>query len=155
MQHTYGVATISRLFKIIGLFRKRALWKRPYSAKETYNLKEPTNRSHPICVREYRLFYRSLLQKKPIILRSLLIVATPYDSRNHATLWLNESCNTHTLHKQACVQCSGYPLSTAVPFSTSPLLRALSIRYVSVWVCVCHDWSVLCIPSFKGSLHSV
>jgi len=27
---------------------------------------------------EYRLFYRALLQKRPIILRSLLIVATPY-----------------------------------------------------------------------------
>jgi len=27
---------------------------------------------------EYRLFYRALLQKRPIILRSLLIIATPY-----------------------------------------------------------------------------
>jgi len=27
---------------------------------------------------EYRLFYRALLQKRPLILRSLLIVATPY-----------------------------------------------------------------------------
>ena len=44
----YGVATISRLLKIIGLLCKRALQKRLYSAKETYNFKEPTNRSHPI-----------------------------------------------------------------------------------------------------------
>jgi len=44
----YGVATISRLLKIIGLFCKRALSKRLNSAKETHNLKEPTNRSHPI-----------------------------------------------------------------------------------------------------------
>jgi len=44
----YGVATISRLLKIIGLFCKRALWK------------------------------RQILQKRPRILRSLLIVATPY-----------------------------------------------------------------------------
>jgi len=44
----YGVAAISKLFKIIGLFCKRALYKRWYSAKETYNLKEPTTRSHPI-----------------------------------------------------------------------------------------------------------
>ena len=44
----YGVATISRLLKIIGLFCKRALSKRLCSAKETYNFKEPTNRSHPI-----------------------------------------------------------------------------------------------------------
>ena len=33
----YGVATISRLLKMIGLFCKRALQKRLYSAKETYN----------------------------------------------------------------------------------------------------------------------
>ena len=45
---SYGVATISRLLQIIGLFRKRALYKRRYSAKETYHFKEPTNRSHPI-----------------------------------------------------------------------------------------------------------
>jgi len=44
----YGVATMSTLHKIIRLFCKRALWKRRYSAKETYNFKEPTNRSHPI-----------------------------------------------------------------------------------------------------------
>jgi len=46
----YGVATISRLLKIIGLFCKRALYKRLCSAKETYDFKEPTNRSHPIGV---------------------------------------------------------------------------------------------------------
>ena len=43
-----GVATTSRLLKIIGLFCKRALSKRRYSAKETYDFKEPTNRSHPM-----------------------------------------------------------------------------------------------------------
>jgi len=44
----YGVATMSRLLKIIGVFCKRALQKRLYSAKETYSFKEPTNHSHPI-----------------------------------------------------------------------------------------------------------
>ena len=51
----YGVATCSRLLRIIGLFCKRALSKRRYSAKETCDFKEPTNRSHPIsdmCVRK-------------------------------------------------------------------------------------------------------
>jgi len=47
-QECYGVASIRRLLKIIGLFCKRALQKRRYSPKETYNFKEPTNRSHPI-----------------------------------------------------------------------------------------------------------
>jgi len=43
---SYGVATISRLLKIIGLFCKRVLYKRRHSAKETYNFKEPTNCTH-------------------------------------------------------------------------------------------------------------
>jgi len=45
-----GGASNSRLLKIIGLFCKRALSKRRYSAKETYHFKEPTNRSHPIAI---------------------------------------------------------------------------------------------------------
>ena len=41
----YGVATISRLLKIIGLLSKKALQKRLRSAKETYNFKKPTSRT--------------------------------------------------------------------------------------------------------------
>jgi len=52
----YGGASISRLLKIIGLICKRALQKRLYSAKELYNLKDPTNCSHPIS--ESRTVYR-------------------------------------------------------------------------------------------------
>jgi len=44
------VATISRVLKITCLFCKRALQKRRYSAKETNNFKEPSNRNHPIIV---------------------------------------------------------------------------------------------------------
>ena len=44
----YGVATISRLVKMIGLLCKRALQQRLYSANEIYNFKEPINRSHLI-----------------------------------------------------------------------------------------------------------
>jgi len=58
--YTPGMATISTLFKVIGLFCKRSLYKKPYSAKETYNLKEPTNRSHSIviCARVFVKFPR-------------------------------------------------------------------------------------------------
>jgi len=146
----YGVATSSRLLTITGVFCKRALQKRLYSAKEAYNFKEPTNYSHPtlanmrrktdafrniprfdhpleefpipfkilhivltsmhrktfairnagmgwlrlvgslklqVSLAEYRLFCRALLQKRPIILRSLLIVATPYASKDMCTIW--------------------------------------------------------------------
>jgi len=44
----YGVATVSRMLKNIGLFCKRDLQKRPIFCKETYIFKHPTNRSHPI-----------------------------------------------------------------------------------------------------------
>jgi len=45
----YVLPQQSRMW-MIHLFCKRALEKRLYSAKETYNFKEPTNRSHPILV---------------------------------------------------------------------------------------------------------
>ena len=91
----YGEASISRLLTIIGLFCRISSLLQGSFAKETHNFKELTNRSHPItnvCMgwlrlvgslqlqvsfAECRLFYRALLQRRPIILRSLLIVATP------------------------------------------------------------------------------
>jgi len=45
---------MSRLLKIIGLFCKRALHKRRYSAKETCNFKDPAIHSHPISECENR-----------------------------------------------------------------------------------------------------
>jgi len=53
----YGVATVSMIGKIIGVFCKdckRALQKRLYSTKESYNFIDPPNRSHPII---YVFFY--------------------------------------------------------------------------------------------------
>jgi len=43
-----GVAVVSMIDKIIGLFCTRALQKRRYSAKETFNIIDPTDHSHPI-----------------------------------------------------------------------------------------------------------
>jgi len=79
----YGVATVSRLLKTIGLFCKRTLQKRQYSAQETYNLKEPTNRSHPICI-------------------WWMIVATPYANdglRRYASLFCALCFCTHMIEK--------------------------------------------------------
>ena len=59
MRLCYGVATMSRLLKTGGPFCKQALLKKGYSAKETSNLKEPTNCRHPLpicradCVYKY------------------------------------------------------------------------------------------------------
>ena len=47
-QYLYGVASISRLLKIIGLFCRIQSLLQGSFAKETCNFNEPTNRSHPI-----------------------------------------------------------------------------------------------------------
>ena len=46
----HGVDTISRLLKIIRLFCRISSLLQSSFAKETYNLKEPTNRGHPMIV---------------------------------------------------------------------------------------------------------
>jgi len=46
-KYTYGVATISRLLKIIGLFGKISFLLQGSFAKGTYNFKKPTACSHP------------------------------------------------------------------------------------------------------------
>ena len=46
----YGVATISRLLEIIGLFCSISSLLQGSFARETYDFKEPTTRSHPISV---------------------------------------------------------------------------------------------------------
>jgi len=47
---TYGVASISRLLKMTRLFCRILSLLQGSFAKETYNFKEPTNRSHPIVI---------------------------------------------------------------------------------------------------------
>ena len=59
-----GVSTISRLLTIIGLYCRIQSLLQGSFAKETFNLKEPTNHSHPIacssglCVRQQALYFR-------------------------------------------------------------------------------------------------
>jgi len=63
--YTYGVALASRIDKKIGLFCKRALQKRRYSAKETYDFIEPTDRSHPIvCMYTYMLKSKHIASRR-------------------------------------------------------------------------------------------
>jgi len=47
-EKVYGVATISRLLRITGLFCRISSLVGGSFAKETYDFKEPTNRSHPV-----------------------------------------------------------------------------------------------------------
>ena len=57
--YTYGVATVSRINKIVGLFCR--IWSLLYAsfAKEPYNLIDPTNQSHPIWMSQVALMDES------------------------------------------------------------------------------------------------
>jgi len=87
--YTYGVATISRLLKIIGLFCKRALYKRLYFAKETYNFKETTNRGHPIleCMYRYKLYQYAVTH-----CNALQHTATPCNTLQHYVYTYRNVC---------------------------------------------------------------
>ena len=52
--------------KIVGLFWKRDLQKRLYSAKETYNLKEPTNHSH----QQHRVWMSAVITNTWVVSRT-------------------------------------------------------------------------------------
>ena len=67
---TYGVATISMLLQITGLFCRIQSLLQGSFAKQTYNLKEPTNRSHPIGLLQYVAVYCSVLYCGPAIQHS-------------------------------------------------------------------------------------
>ena len=70
---SYGVATISRLLKIIRHFCKRALYNTLYSVKETYNFKDPTNRSHPIQVLR-EVYIDKIVQRRIEIIKEVRVL---------------------------------------------------------------------------------
>ena len=95
-RHTYGVATISRLLKITGLFCKRALQKRLYSAKETYNFKEPTSRGHPIWISRVTYTWRNDVIRQ-VVMSSVNESCQVWMS--HATFeWVMSHMNESLIH---------------------------------------------------------
>jgi len=99
----YGVATTCRLLKIIGLFCKRALYKRWYSAKDTCNFKEPTNRSHPILQRRdfcvcihVHLCHTHTSHVQCMEQRCMLIQTHPPPCPLHAHAYTHTHTRTHT-----------------------------------------------------------
>ena len=75
LEKQYGVATVSRSIK---------LW---------------------LCFAEYRLFYRALLQKRPIILSILLTKATPYLVPLVSTLGAILTILKSQLYSHECSKC--------------------------------------------------
>jgi len=94
----YGVATISRLLKMIGLFCRilSLLW--VSFAKETYHFKEPTNRSHPILCARHTIpsvwFHIRLLRKEAFAERDL------QDTHSRISYKECVSCKSHI--RNAC-----------------------------------------------------
>ena len=50
------VGSLKLVLLVLRIFSKRALQKRLYSAEETYDFEESTNRSHPICHAQRTIF---------------------------------------------------------------------------------------------------
>jgi len=73
---------------------------------------------------EYRLFYRALLQKRPIILRSLPIVATPY-AQYAKMQWRQRLCEQWT-------RVSGYTLEILVLTNRRVSYPHYSIRFALI-----------------------
>ena len=119
----YGVAMISRLLEIIRLFGEyRSLLSGSF-AKETYNLKEPTNRSQPITVhvstavtltvaaqstvdsvsweRPRARCYMKVWRRRTSLCLSPVCVSVCDMTRSHVT-WMI-SCGMTQLHVRVCV----------------------------------------------------
>jgi len=77
---SYGVATISRLLKIIGLFCRISSHLEGSFAKETYSFNEPTIRIHPIpwmCANVYGGLYPRVYATQSVCMR------VPADQHKH------------------------------------------------------------------------
>jgi len=75
-QHIYRLQDIQHKSCLTYEFIGNAVFKTPLSPMGWLRL--VGSLKFLVSLAEYRLFYRALLQKRPIILRSLLMVATPY-----------------------------------------------------------------------------
>jgi len=115
--YRYGVASISRLLKIITLFCIRVLLQRLYSAKETYHFKEPTYRRRPIWV--YVHMHTSAMSclhiwgyPHTLIYRHMSEACLHIHTHTHRHM--SEAClrthtHTHThISASACLVCRGH-----------------------------------------------
>ena len=88
---------------------------------------------------KYGLFYRALLQKRPIILRSLLIVAIPYLIAYAATQYRTTHCNTkkqntlqYTATQYSATHCNKMKQNTLQHTATHLGLQQLDSRHTAL-----------------------
>jgi len=123
----YGVATISRMLKNIGLFCKRALQKRPVFCKETCVFKHPTHRSHPISEIMYCRY-------------------EIYCAAVHQHICLEKKCVEKKEKKKT------YSASEGPHASTKMLRLVVSIFCVAVWCRVLQCVAVCCSVVHCGAV---
>ena len=100
---------------------------------------------------EYRLFYRALLQKRPLLLRSLLIVATPClygivseEDLSHCMCLTHDWLTSHmrVSHVTYMIEMTSRHISQFVNWSMSHISRAWMKSCARVtwrlWIASCH-----------------
>jgi len=130
-RHSYGLATCSRLPKILGLFCKRALWKKRYSAKETYNFEEPTTCSHPICVYWLRVCMSIYLCTHICV---CICIHTKRDTKS-AHMCVCRCIHTHRETQRQAV--SGTSLVSASFQTYEWVTSPHTCTYIYIYICIC------------------
>jgi len=86
---------------------------------------------------EYRLFYRALLQKRPMILRSLLIIATPYVNHLYEDHILCGSEKWHLCDPMWITQVARRKWHLCDPLMWSSMWSTFYVDHIS-WSYTCH-----------------
>ena len=94
MSQDYRVATISRLLAIISVFCRISSFLLGSFAKETYNFKEPTNRSHPKSIWRWRLCAITSWYMWQNSCTCVTWLMCMFDM-TYAFMWLTHSCLRH------------------------------------------------------------
>ena len=121
-------------------------------------------RKYEVSLAEYGLFYRALLQKRPINLRSLLIVATPYPvhpvRRNHSFALCQHTCVccARVCMCACCVYGCMYAIMDCQNASSTlweifAFAMSAYVDVLCVGVCVCVLWVGVCVYILCGCMY--
>jgi len=101
---SYGVATVSRIDKIIGLFCRISSLLYVSFAKETYTFIDPTNCSHPICVMSHAVCHISDRETQQTLQRVAHDTPFLFDTEGVSCLFLC-GLSLPMCHVFSCVSC--------------------------------------------------
>ena len=165
----YGVATISRLLKIIGLFcRISSLWYVSF-AKETYNFKELTNRSHPtvscvcalvhgmhVCKREWVCVCVGALARMLCLTPNDMVSEFP--CMHYVQTFCDEQMFTCEWHKhlfvtQSTPACLEMCYVWMTPFVMNKCLGDSHVAFKACWSALCHSCWVMSQDIFMTRTH--